>query len=112
MRRFPTLIHQLLDALMLFPAVVPDGTNKLGLCPANTVPQAPDLVIWQVFDENRAKLSAGQSQVTSLSNYLTGCVASSPSRSDLKRMDVTTAPAQRLDDDARWQKVQQIDGAS
>src|SRR6266481_1084573 len=81
MRRFPTLIHQLLDALMLFPAVVPDGTSKLGLCPANTVPQAPDLVIWQVFDEKRAKLSAGQSQVTSLSNYLTGCLASSLSRS-------------------------------
>src|SRR5580700_10562697 len=81
MRGFPALIHQLLDALMLFPAMVPDGTSKLGLCLGNTVPQAPDLIIRQVFHEKRDKLSAGQSQVTSISNYPIGCAASSPSRS-------------------------------
>src|ERR1017187_7855396 len=81
MRGFPALIHQFLDALMLFSAMVPDGTSKLGLCLGNAVPQAPDLIIREVFHEKRVKLSAGQSQVTSISSYLTGCAASSPSRS-------------------------------
>ncbi len=57
---------------MLFAAMVPDGTSKLGFFLGNTVPQAPDLIIRQVFHEKRVKLSAGQSQVTSISNYLTG----------------------------------------
>src|ERR1019366_10190176 len=66
---------------MLFSAMVPDGTSKLGFCLGNTVPQAPDLIIRQAFHEKRDKLSAGQSQVTSISNFLTGCAPSSPSRS-------------------------------
>jgi len=53
MGSFPAPNHQLFDALMPFPAMVPDGTGKLGLCLGHTVPQAPDLIIRQVFHEKR-----------------------------------------------------------
>ena len=49
MRGFPALVLQLFDALMLLPAMVPDGISELGVCLGNTVPQAPDLIIRQVF---------------------------------------------------------------
>src|SRR6202795_762674 len=73
MRGFPALVLQLLDALMLLPAMVPDGTSELGVCLGNTVPQGPDLVIRQVFHEERDQLSAVQSQVTSLIGYTASC---------------------------------------
>ena len=40
---------------MLLPAMVPDGTSKLGLC-LGYVAQAPDFVIRQVFQVKRDKL--------------------------------------------------------
>src|SRR5216684_2685534 len=69
MRGIRTLVLQLLDAFMLLPAMVPDGTSKLGVCLGNTVPQGPDLIIRLVFHEERDQLSAVQSQVTSLIGY-------------------------------------------
>ena len=71
MRGFPALVLQFLDLFILLPAMVPNGTTKLSLGLGNTVPQAPYLVIRQVFQVKPDKLFAGQSQVTSISNFLT-----------------------------------------
>src|SRR5215472_11066807 len=89
MRGLPAVVLQLLDALLLLSAMLPDWTGRLDLCLGDTVPQAPDLIIRQAFHEKRDKLSAVQSQVTSISNFLTSRATRSPSRFRAKRSRAT-----------------------
>src|SRR5487761_543731 len=112
MRGFPALVLQLLDALMLFSAMLPDGTSKLDLCLGNTVPQAPDRIIRQMFHEKRDKLSVVQSQVTSFSNFQPGPATSSPSRSIAKRSRATDRTCGCSKPDPRRTETREVAGTT